>query len=353
AWSAVVDDLPLLKDSLYHYIYAVLTQLQAENLLPEIVQIGNETNRGILLSQQINDAGWVLDWDRNSQLFNRAIDAVHDVETASGKDIQIALHVADPEDAVWLFDQFIENGVTDFDIMGISYYWAWHQPTTIAQTGAIIAELKADHPAYEVMIFETGYIWTTASNDNANNIINSTHPAYNPASPDNQRRWLIDLTQEVINSGGKGVIYWEPAWVSSSCWTQWGQGSHQEHATFFDFDNHLLEGGGIAWPSYPYENLSMVSSEKADARNVEITVDTNEWKLTIVFKDFEVMKNVNIILVNTAGEIIVSSDLEAITQSEMKQSISIPKLGSGVYFAMINSDTERVYTGEILIVATK
>ncbi len=353
AWAAVVDDLPVLKDSLYNYVYHVLTQLHAEDLLPEMVQIGNETNRGILLSQAVNNAGWTLNWNRNSQLFNRAIDAVRDVETASGKDIIIALHVADPVDAIWLFEQFIENGVTDFDVMGISYYWAWHQPVTISQTGDIIEGLKADYPGYDVMIFETGYIWTTASNDNANNIINSTHPAYHPASPDSQRRWLVDLTQEVINSGGKGVIYWEPAWVSSTCWTQWGQGSHQEHATFFDFDNNLLVMGGMEWPSHQYGNLSGVSPAGRNVQAIEIRTDTNAWRLDIVFRDFEVAENLSIVLVNVKGEVLLSSNLEAVTQPEMMQSLSIPELGSGVYFVMINSGAERIHTGEILIIATK
>ncbi len=72
------------------------------------------------------------------------------------------------------------------------------------------------------MVFETGYIWTNESNDSANNIISSVQEGYAPASPTNQKRWLIDLTQEMIQRGATGVIYWEPVWVSSSCRTQWG-----------------------------------------------------------------------------------------------------------------------------------
>jgi arabinogalactan endo-1,4-beta-galactosidase len=37
----------------------------------------------------------------------------------------------------------------------------------------------------------------------------------------------------VINAGGMGLIYWEPGWVSTSCSTLWGQGSHWENASFF------------------------------------------------------------------------------------------------------------------------
>jgi arabinogalactan endo-1,4-beta-galactosidase len=41
----------------------------------------------------------------------------------------------------------------------------------------------------------------------------------------------------VIDAGAEGVIYWEPAWVTSSCRTLWGQGSHWDNATFFDSKN--------------------------------------------------------------------------------------------------------------------
>jgi len=49
--------------------------------------------------------------------------------------------------------------------------------------------------------------------------------------------YLIKLKTEVKNAGGEGVIYWEPAWVSTGCSTLWGQGSHWDNATLFDQDN--------------------------------------------------------------------------------------------------------------------
>lgn len=44
------------------------------------------------------------------------------------------------------------------------------------------------------------------------------------------------------NSGGEGLIYWEPAWVSTNCSTLWGQGSHWDNATLFDFNNQSTLG---------------------------------------------------------------------------------------------------------------
>ena len=252
AWEPVVDNLPVLKDSVYNYITQTLNSLNAAGLMPEMVQIGNETNRGILLAPQVNDAGWVLDWNRNGVLFKSAINAVRAVETNTGKKIKVALHIAGPADAKWLMEGFWNAGVTDFDVIGLSYYWAWHKPTSIGDAGNVLTELRQKYPGKDVMIFETGYIWTTQSNDQASNIISEVQAGYAPASPENQQKWLVDLTKEVKKRGGIGVVYWEPAWVSSSCRTPWGQGSHQEHATFFDFQNNVLPNGGMYWMTFKY-----------------------------------------------------------------------------------------------------
>ena len=247
AWLPVVNNLPVLQDSLYNHVYQTLDRLNADGLLPEMVQIGNETNRMILLSPQDNAAGVPINWTRNAALFNSGIAAGRAVEKAAGKKIQVMIHLANPADARLLMPGFWANGVRDFDLIGLSYYWAWHKPMTIAQAGAVVAELQSSYPGKSVMIAETAYIWTNDANDNANNIISEVHPDYAPASPENQRKWLVDLSKEVKRQGGAGVVYWEPAWVSSPCWTPWGQGSHQEHAAFFDFDTNVLVNGGMGW----------------------------------------------------------------------------------------------------------
>jgi arabinogalactan endo-1,4-beta-galactosidase len=341
AWLDVVDDLPALKDSLYNYISSVLLQLDSEGLLPEMVQIGNETNRGILLSPEQNAAGWTLDWNRNSQLFNRAIEAVRDVETATGKSIEVALHLAGPADTGWFVQGFVNNGVTDFDIIGMSYYWAWHKPTTIAQTGQTITALQQSHPGKKVMIFETGYIWTTAGNDNANNIITETHPDYHPASPANQKEWLVDLTQEVINRGGAGVVYWEPAWVSSSCWTQWGQGSHQEHATFFDFNNNLLADGGVGFMTWPYDNLSKLPAAHAGWR-IKVYPDSSHRNLFLEFDKTAGAGVIVIHLANAEGKSLLTRQLELTGDERESLQTALPDLPPGMYFLTIRKENRLV-----------
>lgn len=335
AWLGVVNNLPLLKDSLYNYVSKTLLDLNSEGLMPEMVQIGNETNRGILLSPAVDAAGWSLDWNRNSQLFKRAIQAVRDVENTTGKSIKVALHIAGPTDAGWLMEGFWNNGVTDFDIIGLSYYWAWHKPTDIDDTGNIIAELRQDYPGKEVMIFETGYLWTNQWNDNANNIITAGHPNYAPASPANQRKWLVDLTQEVINRGGKGVIYWEPAWQSSPCWTPWGQGSHQEHATFFDFQNNLLNDGGLDFMSHPYANLVATQTPESLVR-LQVWPDSGQRNLSIQLEGLATNKPSRILLLNSNGGPVAWKVFDSMQNGQYQ--LPIPSLPSGVYYVSIQQE---------------
>jgi hypothetical protein len=56
----------------------------------------------------------------------------------------------------------------------------------------------------------------------------------------------------VLNNGGLGVIYWEPAWVSTECTTRWGQGSHWENGAFFDFQNNNALLPAVEFFNAPY-----------------------------------------------------------------------------------------------------
>ncbi|MEM6397922.1 MAG: glycosyl hydrolase 53 family protein [Bacteroidota bacterium] len=341
AWAPFVDDQAILGDSLYNYVYATLERLHELDLLPELVQMGNETNRGILLSEAENNAGWTLDWARNSYLFNRAIRAVRDIEIATGETIALGLHFAGPANATYFVNEFIANGVTDFDWIGLSYYWAWHQPSTIADAGQVIADFRSNHPDKEVLVLETGYIWTLDFNDQAQNIISDTHPDYTPPSPDAQYRWLVDLTTEIMQAGGSGLIYWEPAWVSSPCYTQWGQGSHQEHATFFDFDNELIEQGGIGWPQADYSTVSTRTYPTIPESTLGFTTyyafDGN--RLRIDFAELIKSDSIHVELIYLDGARHGNRSLPGLQDSYW---IDLPELAAGLYFVLVQTSDGEV-----------
>lgn len=236
AWAEITDTQELTQ-AVYDYTSVVLTELHAAGLTPTFVQVGNEINSGLIKTGKV-----ALDWPRDARLLNSGIQAVRDFAATTGSDIRIILHVAQPENTGWWFTQAEEAGVTDFDVIGLSYYPQWSS-FSIGDVGLQVQYLRQRF-GKDVMIVETAYGWTReAVDETASNILNQGTPGY-PFSPDGQRRFMMDLTQTLISNGGSGVVYWEPAWVSTRCTTRWGQGSHWENATFFDFqhENEVLEG---------------------------------------------------------------------------------------------------------------
>jgi arabinogalactan endo-1,4-beta-galactosidase len=231
AWAHITDTTELAQ-ALYDYTTATLAELDRNNLLPDMVQVGNETNIEILQQEHALVHG-IPNWQRNAALLNAGIKAVRDYSKASTKPIKIILHIAQPENALWWFKQAGENGVNDYDIIGLSYYPQW----STYKLPDLPAAIKELHNTYhkDVMIVETAYPWTLKNVDRAGNVLGkkAVLPEY-PASAKGQLRYLLTLTQLVKAAGGSGVIYWEPAWVSTRCKTLWGRGSHWENASFFD-----------------------------------------------------------------------------------------------------------------------
>lgn len=240
--------LTVLSDSVYQYTLRVLNELKSKNLAPEMVQVGNEINGGMLfpVGQVVNN-----DWTNFGVLLNSGIKAIRDFSAASSIKPKVILHVAKPENADWWEGNIISNAkVIDFDILGISYYYIWSNLTSLSQLTSTISSLKTKY-GKEVMIVETNCPWTNGSADNYNNIISGNSPfAGYTISKDEQYRFMKDMTQAVIKGGGTGIMYWEPAWITSGMYDGYGKGSSYENCTLFDFSSNALPA--IDFMNYTY-----------------------------------------------------------------------------------------------------
>ena len=238
AWVSEVNNTTALGDLLYDYTYDTLNDLADANLLPDIVQVGNEINPMIL---QQGELVWPINWTRNSSLINKGIKAVRDISSEKNKDIGVMLHIAQPENGLWWFEQATDAGVTDYDWIGLSYYPIWSDYTL----NDVANPLKTLIDTYNkrLMIVETAYPFTLENAVAANNILGSDAliSGY-PASQQGQLDYLNALKAKVAEAGGEGLIYWEPAWVSTNCSTLWAQGSHWDNATLFDNNNEATLG---------------------------------------------------------------------------------------------------------------
>ena len=238
AWINHIDDRETLGNLLYQYTHETLNELHTLGLDPKIVQIGNEINPMIL---QDGDLQWPIDWNRNAYLINKGLEAVNAINTENNTQIETMLHIAQPENGVWWFEQATANGVTNFDWIGLSYYPKWSD-YTLDNVGPVLSDLMASYNK-RLMIVETAYPFTLNGWDNAGNILGSDALINGyEASIQGQLQYMLDLQNTIESAGGEGLVYWEPAWVSTNCSTQWGQGSHWENATMFDENTQAHEG---------------------------------------------------------------------------------------------------------------
>jgi arabinogalactan endo-1,4-beta-galactosidase len=242
AWMAVVNNNSVLSDSLYNYTRKTLQTLKDKGLMPEFVQVGNETNGGMCFPGD-GTVTWPTDWTKQTLLFNAGIRAIRDVDAGT----KIILHVADPKNAEWWAGQLKTNNVTDYDILGISFYPIYHTTTTINGFGTIITNIRNTYQK-DVMVVETGLPWTNSWDDNTNNLMNGVPAGYGiTPTAEIQAQWLIDLSDKMMSAGGIGIVYWEPEWVAShitGCPAGPG-GSPWENVALFDFSNNLMTNGGI------------------------------------------------------------------------------------------------------------
>lgn len=255
AWENITS-LQVLKDSVYNYTFSVLSNLNAKGLMPEMIQIGNETNCGMMMTGTKpgfpNLNGCKNHWQELGAVINSGIKAVRDVSAQSTIKTKIALHVSDPKNVEWWFGQITTSGaVSDFDIIGMSYYPLWHTTVAFTDLPALIIRLKNTYYK-KVMIVETAYPWTTLAYDSYNNLFGGQTPLTGyPFTKEGQTKFLVDLSQSMLNAGGSGIMYWEPAYISSQAKTQWGTGSPWENNTFFDFTGNTLPT--IDYMRYSYE----------------------------------------------------------------------------------------------------
>ena len=235
AWVGL--SLATLQDSVYQYTLYVLNNLKAKNLTPEMIQIGNETNQGMLwpIGKVVNN-----DFTAFSKLLQSAIKAVRDFSSTSSIKPLIILHVAQIQNADWYANGVIQAGVTDFDILGISHYADYTTLTSMSQVSSYISSLKTKYNK-KVMLAEASYPWTLQNADSYANIGNAAFAGY-ALSPLGQYQYMKDLAQQVILGGGSGIMYWAPDWISTSMKDKWGTGSSWDNNTFFDFGGNTLQG---------------------------------------------------------------------------------------------------------------
>ncbi|MFM2358937.1 MAG: hypothetical protein RLY16_930, partial [Bacteroidota bacterium] len=161
-----------LKKAVYDYSFSVMTELKNQGTLPDMVQVGNEINHGMLWPD-----GSVAHMDSLAQLISAGVAAVKAVNPAT----IILLHVAlggQNEETVFFLDNMLQRQV-HFDIIGLSYYPKWH---------GTLDDL----------------------NDNMHDLIQRYHKDVVVVEYSARKKEVNKLVFELPDNKGKGSFIWEP-----------------------------------------------------------------------------------------------------------------------------------------------
>lgn len=117
AWDKL--SFPDLKMALKQHTITVLSALKKQNTFPDMVQVGNEINHGILWPDGSNK-----NMDQLADLLKAGVAGVRTVSSS----VKIMMHIAcggQNEESKTFLDQLLARKVP-FDIIGQSYYPQWH-----------------------------------------------------------------------------------------------------------------------------------------------------------------------------------------------------------------------------------
>lgn len=223
AWSQMsFEDL---RYSVFQYTAEIATRI-----MPEIMQIGNEINNGMLLP----DGNRYTNKEQFVELLQTASSAIR--QHSSGTKIMI--HYAGISGAE---DFFSDVNAVDYDQIGLSYYPLWHGK----DTGLLLQSMQTLESRFskEILLAEIAYPFTLDWNDYTNNIVGTDQqlilPAY-PASPAGQKEFVGKMRETVESiRNGMGFCYWGAVLVAWKGPTA-SDGSPWENQALFDFSNRAL-----------------------------------------------------------------------------------------------------------------
>jgi arabinogalactan endo-1,4-beta-galactosidase len=239
AWEDL--DFEELKQALYDHTFDVCNSLVEQGTPPDMIQVGNEINSGILWP---DGHTWnPPNWDGLAELLTTGYNAVKDCSPET----LVMLHIAeggDNEMAHWVFDNLTRWDVP-FDVIGVSYYPFWHGTLAELQNNLNDISVRYDK---DVVVAEFAYAFSVLEDDGLANIANRNMATegymFTPVGQRNMLRDVMAVIRGVPNGRGLGVFYWDATWtaVPGNGWEAGNPSSENawENQALFDFDDKAL-----------------------------------------------------------------------------------------------------------------
>ena len=253
AWATM--NIEQMTAALHDYTKSTVAEFKKAGVLPDMVQIGNEINGGMLWPEGKSWGQNGGEFDRLAGLLKAGVQGVK--ENLDAKDnVKIMLHLAEGtknDTFTWWFDEITKRNVP-FDVIGLSFYTYWNGPISALKYNMDDISKRYNK---DVIVVEAAYGYTTDNCDNAENNFTAKEAADGgyPASVQGQADFLADLMKSIVevpDHRGKGIFYWEPAWLPTkgATWAtkagmkynndDWKEGNARENQSLFDCQGHVL-----------------------------------------------------------------------------------------------------------------
>ena len=247
AWTDLHGDA--LRAAVREYTADTLDALDAVGASPDMVQVGNETNAGMLWPDGQTwsaDKGAKIGGDAAfAALLRAAIEGVRANDARNGRHLPVMVHLAggtDPDLCHHMLDLFAAEKL-DYDVVGLSWYPIYHG--TLAQLKANLDEL-AQRYRKPLVVVETAYGWTLENGQSGSHLLDARHAekAGYPATVAGQAQVIHDViaTVAAVPDGlGRGVFYWEPDWIpAAGAGWRTGADNNWENQALFDYSGRAL-----------------------------------------------------------------------------------------------------------------
>lgn len=241
AWAN--DSGKKLEKDVYQFTRKVIQDFKTQGIMPDMVQIGNELNNGMLWpdGKLTGPNGYKV----FAGLIKAGLQAVEDVDTEHT--VKRMIHLANGGDnALYrsFFDEMTKNQqVNNFDIIGLSYYPCWHG--TLPQLQANMNDVSQRYNK-DVIVVETAAAFTLENADAQKNAFGTAEEKLSgyKSSVQGQAtsvRNVMDAVVKVPGKRGLGIFYWEPDWIPNpkAPWKT-GEGNEWENQAMFDFHGKAL-----------------------------------------------------------------------------------------------------------------
>jgi arabinogalactan endo-1,4-beta-galactosidase len=249
AWRG--QQLPALAHTVRAYTSRVVADFARQGTPVDIVQIGNEITAGILWPTGRVYRPDGEQWEPLAALLDAGIAGARQGNPGNHR-LSVMLHIdrgGDNAGCRYFFDHIISAGVTDFDMIGLTYYPFWNG--SLADLRANLADLA---PRYDrpLVIAETAYPWTMNGTD-AQMFVRSASQLQDaktyPPTAQGQAAYFTALRRvlgEVPGSRGAGFLAWEPEWIDG-VGAKPGEGNPYSNLTMFDRQGRALPSLGTAF----------------------------------------------------------------------------------------------------------